>query len=99
MFILGVVIDVIENLTQFRYGHDLAIGHLMGGVGDQVGLVMELLFPIMRMYGYILLNEPGKLKDHVDPLQVYGKKHAGSTNCIVGGISHFEGQLMLVVCP
>ena len=47
MFILGEVINVINNLTRFRYKHNLAIDHLVGSVSDHVGLVVEPPFPIV----------------------------------------------------
>ena len=53
----------------------------------------------MRMDGYVLLNEPGESKDHVNPLQIRSNKRAGGSNCTIGSISRLESQLMLVIGP
>ena len=66
MFILDVVVDVVKDLTRFQYRHNLAIDHLVSGVSDHVGLVMEPLFPIVQVYGYVPLNKLEEPKDHMD---------------------------------
>ena len=90
MFILGKVINLVEDLTQFWYGYNLAISYLVGNIGNHVGLIMESSFSIVQVYGYVLLNKPRELKDHVDPFQICGNKRAGGTHCTVGGIGCFE---------
>ena len=97
MFILSIIVDIVDNLLWLRYGHDLAVCHIIDGVGNHIGLLMKLPLSIVRVDGYIPLNEPGKSKNHMDPLQVRSNKRAGSSNCTIGGIGHLESQLMLVV--
>ena len=99
MFILDEIVDLVENSARFRYRYNLAIGHLVGGIDNHVGLIMEPLFLIVWLYGYVLLNESEEPKDYVNPLQVCSNKRAGRTNHTIGGIGYFEGQLVLVVCP
>ena len=67
MFILGIVVDVVDNLLRLRYRHDLAVCHVVVGVGNYVGLFMKPPFPIVQVNGYILLNKPGESKDYINP--------------------------------
>lgn len=99
MFILDEIVNIVNNLTQFKYRHNLAIGHFVGSVCDHVGLFVKLSFLIMKVYDYVLLNEPRELKDHMDPFQVRGNKYASGTNCVIIDTGCLEGQLVLVVRP
>ena len=99
MFILGIIVNVVNNLPRLSYRHNLAICHVVNGISNHVGLLMKLLLLIMQMDSYISLNKPGKSKDHVDSLQVYGNKRTGGSNRTISGIGCLEGQLVLVVGP
>lgn len=99
MFILGIIVNVVNDLTQLGYGHNLAVCHIVGGVSNYIGLLMEPLLSIVRVDDYVLLNKPGESKDHIDPLQVCGNKHTDSSNYMIGGISYLKGKLVLVISP
>ena len=99
MFILGITVDVVNNLPRLRYSHNLAIYHIVVGIGNHVGLLIKPPFSIVQVDGYIPLNKPEKSKDYVDPFQVHSNKRAGSSNCTIGGINCLENQLVLVVGP
>lgn len=68
MFILNIIVDVIDDLIRLGYGHDLAVCHVVGGVGNHVGLLIKSPLSIVWVDGYILLNKLEKSKDHMDPL-------------------------------
>ena len=97
MFILDIIVDVVDNLLQLRYGHNLAICHVVSGVGNYIGLLMKLPFLTIRIDGYVLLNKLEESKDHVNPFQIRGNKCAGSSNRTIGDINCLESQLVLVV--
>ena len=99
MFILGIIVDVVDDLPWLRYGHDLAICYVVSSVGNHIGLLMKPSFLIMRVDDYVLLNEPKESKDYVDSLQIRGDKRADGPNRMIDGISCLEGQLVLAVSP
>ena len=99
MFILDIIVDVVDDLPQLKYRHDLAVCHIMDGVGNHVSLLIKPPLSIVRVDGYILLNKPGESKDHVDTFQVCGNKRAGGSNCTISGINCLKDQLVLIVSP
>lgn len=68
MFILDIIVNVVDDLPRLRYGHNLAVYHIVGSVDNHVGLLIKPPLLIMRVNGYVLLNEPGESKNYVDPL-------------------------------
>ena len=97
MFILGIIVDVVNDLPRLKYRHNLAICYVVGGIGNHVDLLIKPPLLIMQIDSYIPFNKPGESKNHVDPLQVRGNKHAGGSNRTIGDIGYLEGQLVLVV--
>ena len=91
MFILGIIVNVVNNLHPLKYGHNLAVYHVVDDVDNHVSLLMKLLLLIVRVDDYVLLNKLEKSKDHVDPLQVRNNKCAGSSNHTLDGIGCLEG--------
>lgn len=90
MFILGIIIDIIHDLTRLRYGHNLSVCHIVSGISNHVGLLMKLSLLIVQVNSYVLLNKPGEFKNHIDPLQVRGNKCAGDSNRTIGNIGCLE---------
>lgn len=66
MFILGIVVDVVDNLLWLKYRYDLAVCHVVVNISNHVGLLMKLPLSIVQMDGYILLNKPRESKDYID---------------------------------
>ena len=90
MFILGKISNILDDLAQFRYGHNLVVDYVVGSVCDHVSLFIEPPFLIMKVDDYVLLNELEELKDNMDPFQVCRNKCASNTNYAVGNISCLE---------
>ena len=97
MFILGIIVNVVNDLPRLKYGHNLAVCHIVSGISNYVNLLMKPPLPIVWVNGYVLFNKPEKSKDYVDLFQICGNKHAGGSNCTIGSISCLESQLILII--
>ena len=49
MFILGIIFDIVDDLTRLRYEHDLAVCYIVRGVGNHVGLLIEPPFIVVQV--------------------------------------------------
>lgn len=67
MLILSEIVDVFDDLAQLEYEHNLSISHIMGGVSNYISLFVKSPFLIMKMNGYVSLNEQREIKDYMDP--------------------------------